>query len=213
MILGPGKWAGRGSFRPTDASLGIRFQATVDIDDHRGTEGLIVNATIQVDGEVDQGGPRSILVWIVPDEVGTYSVTVKGADIDVEGTAKLDSEPHLGLLWSEDGTVYVTCTVFHAAGDPRRARVCEGARHHVDLGASVTAGASRRAAPATTANQGWQSARQRGFAHRPAEALTAQRRSGDPGAPARARGRPPRQGAGLANPGRHPPIEGVPYDF
>ena len=118
MILGPGKWVGRGSFRPTDASLGIRFQATVDIDDHRGTEGLIVNATIQADsgqvdgGQVDDDGPRSILVWIVPDEVGTYSVTVKGADIDVEGTAKLDSEPHLGLLWSDDGTVYVTCTVF-----------------------------------------------------------------------------------------------------
>lgn len=108
MILEPGKWQGRGSYRPTDASLGLRFQATVEIDDDRRTEGLIVNATLQSEG----GSARSIQVYVVPDEVGTYAVTVKGDRIDVQGTAKLDSEPHLGLLWSDDGTTHVTCTVF-----------------------------------------------------------------------------------------------------
>ena len=108
MILEPGKWQGRGSYRPTDASLGLRFQANVEVDDDRRTEGLIVNATLQTEG----GSPRSIQVYVVPDEVGTYAVTVKGDRIDVQGTAKLDSEPHLGLLWSDDGTTHVTCTVF-----------------------------------------------------------------------------------------------------
>ena len=108
MILEPGKWQGRGSYRPTDESLGLRFQATVEIDDDRRTEGLIVNATLQVDG----GSPRSIQVYVVPDDVGTYAVTVRGDGIDVQGTAKLDSEPHLALLWSEDGAVHVTCAVF-----------------------------------------------------------------------------------------------------
>ena len=61
---------------------------------------------------MEGGSPRSILVYVVPDDVGTYAVTVTGDGIDVQGTAKLDSEPHLGLLWSEDGTVHVACAVF-----------------------------------------------------------------------------------------------------
>ena len=108
MILEPGKWQGRGSYRPTDASLGLRFQAGVEVDEDRRTGSLIVNATLQAEG----GSPRAIQVYVAPDDVGTYAVTAKGDGIDVQGTAKLDSEPHLGLLWSEDGTVYVTCTVF-----------------------------------------------------------------------------------------------------
>ena len=108
MILGPGKWQGRGSYRPTSESLSLRFQATVQIDDDRRTEGLIANATLQVEG----GSPRSILVYVVPDDVGTYAVTATGDGIDIQGTAKLDSEPHLALMWSEDGTVHVTSAVF-----------------------------------------------------------------------------------------------------
>ena len=109
MILEPGNWLGRGSYRPTDESLGLKFRANVDIaDDVRGTPGLLVNAALDVDG----GGAPSILVWIVPDEFGTYAVTVKGAGIDVHGTAKLDSEPNLALLWSEDGSAHVTCALF-----------------------------------------------------------------------------------------------------
>ena len=108
MILEPGKWQGRGSYRPTNESLGLRFQAAVEIDEDRRTAGLIVNATLQVEG----GSPRALQVYVVPDEVGTYAVTAKGDGLDVQGTAKLDSEPHLGLLWSDDGATHVTCAVF-----------------------------------------------------------------------------------------------------
>ena len=51
-------------------------------------------------------------MWIVPDEFGTYTVTVRGAGLDVEGTAKLESVPHLGLLWSEKGDTHVAFALF-----------------------------------------------------------------------------------------------------
>ena len=113
MILGPGRWQGRGSFRPTDASLNLRFEATVDIEDDRRTEGLVVNATLQVaDAAQVQDGSRRYQVYIVADDVGTYAVTVTGEGVDVQGTAKLDSEPHLALLWSAEDDVHITSTVF-----------------------------------------------------------------------------------------------------
>ena len=108
MILDPGKWQGKGSWRPVSDSVGLRFQASIEIDSDAGTDGMIANAVIQPDG----GSPRMLLVYIVPDEVGTYAVTARGDGLDVQGTAKLDSEPNLGLLWSEDGSMHVSCALF-----------------------------------------------------------------------------------------------------
>ena len=108
MILEPGKWQGKGSWRPVSDSVGLRFQASIEIDHDAGTEGTIANAILQPDG----GSPRAFLVYVVPDEVGTYAVTVRGDGLNVQGTAKLDSEPNLGLMWSEDGSMHVSCALF-----------------------------------------------------------------------------------------------------
>lgn len=75
--------------------------------------------------EVELGGDNIMrfTAWIVADEFGTYSVTVRftspstrdadGEELSVAGIAKLESAPHLGLLWSEDGQSHVAFTVFH----------------------------------------------------------------------------------------------------
>ncbi len=106
VVLQPGQWRGRGSYRPIDESLGIAFRAQIEINDDR--QGLLINATLDVDG----GATPSILVWIVADEFGTYTITVRGLGVDVQGTAKLESEPCLGLLWSDDGATHVAFALF-----------------------------------------------------------------------------------------------------
>lgn len=112
MLLDAGHWRGRGSFRASDQSLGVQLGASIDIaDDVQGTPGLLINAQLDIASGGDADGP-AMLVWIVPDENGTYTVTVKCGELGVQGTAKLDSEPHLALLWSEDGNAHVACTLF-----------------------------------------------------------------------------------------------------
>ena len=107
MILEAGFWAGRGSFRPTTESTATAFRARLQVATDVAA-GLLIDATLHVDG----GDERSAMAWIAPDEVGTYGVTVRGLGVDVEGTAKLESEPHLGLLWSEDGRTHVAFALF-----------------------------------------------------------------------------------------------------
>ncbi len=110
MILQAGLWLGRGSFRPTTESLGTVFKARIQVSDDVAADGLLAEATLAVDG----GGEHSVMAWIVADEFGTYAVTVRGMGVDAQGTAKLESEPHLGLLWSESGDTHITFTLFEA---------------------------------------------------------------------------------------------------
>ena len=99
---------GRGSFRPTTQSLGTVFTAHIKVSDDVAAGGLLIEATLAIGG----GGEQSVTVWIVADEFGTYAVAVRGMGLDVQGTAKLESEPHLGLLWSESGDAHVAFTLF-----------------------------------------------------------------------------------------------------
>ena len=110
MLLAAGHWLGRGSFRPTNESLGTSFRARVKVSDDvgSGATGYLIDATLDVDG----AGQQLLQVWIVADEFGTYAVTGHGFQTQVQGTAKLESEPHLGLLNAEDGSAHIAFAVF-----------------------------------------------------------------------------------------------------
>lgn len=111
MLLHPGRWHGRGSLRPADAALGTRFTARIDVTDETkasGAAGWLLDATVTVAGQTEE---RRLTVWVAADEVGTYAISLRGAGLDAQGTAKLDSEPHLGLLWADDGT-HIAFAVF-----------------------------------------------------------------------------------------------------
>lgn len=110
MILTAGRWLGRGSFRPTTEALGTIFKARVQVSDDLAADGLLIEATLAVEG----GGEHSLMAWIVADELGTYAVTVRGLGVDAQGTAKLESVPHLGLLWSESGDAHIAFSLFES---------------------------------------------------------------------------------------------------
>ena len=105
MILGPGRWLGRGSYRAIDTTQGTPFSVDMTLTEEE--DGRLVDARLEVEGQ----SAIELTVWIVPDEFGGYAVTVRGP-FDVDGTAKLESAPHLGLLWSEDGATHAAFALF-----------------------------------------------------------------------------------------------------
>ena len=108
MILEPGHWIGRGSYRPIGETLGCGID--VDFQLREEEAGKLIEAHVKS----QDGAALDLTVWVVADEVGTYTVSVRGGGVDVDGTAKLEAEPHLGLLWSEDGGTHVTFAMFAA---------------------------------------------------------------------------------------------------
>ena len=108
MILEPGHWVGKGSYRPIGETLGCG----IDVDFQLREEDA--GKLIEVRVEAQDGTELDLTVWVVADEVGTYTVSVRGGGMDVDGTAKLEAEPHLGLLWSEDGGTHIAFALFVA---------------------------------------------------------------------------------------------------
>ena len=106
MILGKGSWLGSGSLLVEGASLGesVELDLTVSEDDTGIT--LEGSATGDVQGDVS--------IRIAPDEVGTYVIDARVAELSLDGRAKLESEPHLGILWNEGFTQSVSVTLFQS---------------------------------------------------------------------------------------------------
>lgn len=96
MLLAPGKWTGKGSFRPVDVASGTSFEVDFTLSEDDGT---------LIEGQLTPQGrdALAITVWIVADDCGGYTLSVRGAGGVYDGTAKLDSEPNMGLLQGADG--------------------------------------------------------------------------------------------------------------
>lgn len=104
MLLTAGNWTGKGSYRAIDAAVTTGFEVEFSLQED---DGILIKAQLEVAGQ----GPLSLVLWIVADDCGDYSVAVTGPGMNFEGAAKLDSEPHLGLLRSKAGA-HATFAVF-----------------------------------------------------------------------------------------------------
>ena len=109
MILHPGRWTGRGSFVRQGQSLTTRVQCTFEITSE-GT-GLTIQGTQTFPGSEHE---NSFSIRVTANDVGTYDVDAQFADWQLDGTAKLESLPNLGMLWSEDGDTQVAFALFSA---------------------------------------------------------------------------------------------------
>lgn len=97
---------GRGSYRPTNETIGTKFEATLVIQEEE--QGLLIDTSIVV-----QSGPQFEWgIWVVPDEHGTYSITARGTALDTSGIGKMESVPHIGMLWTEGGETYIAFAIF-----------------------------------------------------------------------------------------------------
>ncbi len=104
MILGKGQWLGSGSLLVEGASLGedVEIDLTVSEDD----------TGITLEGNLSGKFKGAISIRVAPDEVGTYIIDARVADIALDGRAKLESEPHLAILWNEGQTQSVAASLF-----------------------------------------------------------------------------------------------------
>ncbi len=109
-MLRDGHWTGRGSILADGQSRGQPVECEVDVlRDEKG---------VTVTGQWRQAerNDRDVSVRVAGNEVGTYTLAVRLNGETLQGTAKLDSPPNLGLLWNDAGSVHATFALFEVAG-------------------------------------------------------------------------------------------------
>jgi hypothetical protein len=109
MILRPGRWTGRGSFVRQGQSLTTGMECSFEITPE--DNGLTIKGTQTFP---DSAHENSFSIWVTANDVGTYDVDAQFADWHLDGTAKLESLPNLGMLWSKDRDTQVAFTLFKA---------------------------------------------------------------------------------------------------
>jgi hypothetical protein len=107
VLLKKGLWLGKGRLLVEGASLGEEVQIDLEITEDEG--GMTLAGQLQGDfsGQVS--------IRIAPDDSGTYVIDARIAEVALDGIAKLESEPNLGLLWNEGQTQSVSVAFFPAA--------------------------------------------------------------------------------------------------
>lgn len=106
MMLRAGHWLGRGSVLVEGFSLGDTVECDARVEQDEG--GLVINAELSP----QKGGRRNLGIRVAGNDVGTYSIRLQTGGEVFLGSAKLDSEPNLGLLWNESETVFLAFTLF-----------------------------------------------------------------------------------------------------
>ena len=106
MNLHPGRWLGKGSLLAEGRSLGQAVACDVQVE--KDQDGYTLSGTWQgLNAE-----PWEFVLRVVPNEVGTYTLGMRLAGDGLQGTAKLDSPPNLGLMWNDAATVHATFALF-----------------------------------------------------------------------------------------------------
>ncbi len=104
MLIRKGLWSAKGSVVFEGSSLGVPVEVDLDIvEDQDG---------ITLTGEIQGAGKGQVSVRIGADEVGTYVVDARMGSFDLDGIAKLESEPNVCLLWNEGQTQSATVSLF-----------------------------------------------------------------------------------------------------
>ena len=104
MLLSKGQWIGTGSLLVEGQSLGASIEVELAVVDD--------DAGITLDGQLEGEFSGQVSIRVAPDEVGTYIIDARVAGLALDGRAKLESEPHLTLLWNEAGTQSASATLF-----------------------------------------------------------------------------------------------------
>jgi hypothetical protein len=106
MFFESGQWLGRGSVLAEGQSRGQPLECQVLVQ--RDGEGVTLTG-----GWRGQGDSESeFVVRLASNDVGTYTLTVQLAGDHLQGTAKLDSPPNLGLVWNDSGSIHATFALF-----------------------------------------------------------------------------------------------------
>ncbi len=109
MLLQAGHWLGRGSLLVEGASLGEPIECDLTIE--QDSSGLTLTGAL----EFQRTPSNPLSIRVAPDEVGTYIIDARIGGVRLDGVAKLESAPILGLLWNAEGTLHATFALFQVA--------------------------------------------------------------------------------------------------
>ncbi len=109
MLLQAGHWLGRGSLLVEGASLGEPIECDLTIE--QDSSGLTLTGAL----EFQRTPSHPLSIRVAPDEVGTYIIDARIGGVRLDGVAKLESAPNLGLLWNAEGTLHATFALFQVA--------------------------------------------------------------------------------------------------
>lgn len=124
MMLESGQWVGRGSLLAEGQSRGLPLACHLLIE--RDADGVTLTGGWQAEGEAEQG----IAIRLASNDVGTYTLNARFGARRLDGTAKLDSPPNLGLVWEEGDGLYATFALFSIS----RGYGCRGFLRDADAG-------------------------------------------------------------------------------
>jgi hypothetical protein len=135
MLLENGQWLGRGSLLGEGESRGRTLECEVVVQ--RDDGGLTLSGHWQVQG----ASATEFIARVAANDVGTYVIGLRlagapPAGLNLQGTAKLDSPPNVGMLWSDSGTLHASFALFAVS----RGYGCRG---FLRDGASGDAGSGR----------------------------------------------------------------------
>lgn len=97
MLLYSGEWQGKGTLLAIDStrSQPLRLVAEISSD----ASGLIVQGTLSMPGF----GEQRLTVRSAADDTGRYLIDLQLGSGSFMGNAKLESEPNMGIIWTEPG--------------------------------------------------------------------------------------------------------------
>ncbi len=106
MLLTPGDWQGRGNVVALGSNTGVpvrcKFNCSVD------EQGRTLSGELSVGEE----GVRDLSIRIAEDETGLYVIDLRYGGVGMDGNAKLESVPNMGMLWNEEGTAHASFVLF-----------------------------------------------------------------------------------------------------
>ncbi|NJN51343.1 MAG: hypothetical protein HC809_05735 [Gammaproteobacteria bacterium] len=110
LTLTPGRWLGRGSYLHRTVP-GDQIECSFELAAES------VGAHIKgVQTQRDGSANNAFACWITANDTGTYDIAAQFGSVNVTGSAKLESYPNLGLLWSKEGDVQVAFSLFELRG-------------------------------------------------------------------------------------------------
>jgi hypothetical protein len=103
----PGRWLGRGSFLHKGQSLATQIECHFDVLTESVGAHLKGTQTLR-----DGSAPHAFACWITANDTGTYELAAQFGAFNLTGSAKLESFPNLGMLWSKEGDLQVAFSLF-----------------------------------------------------------------------------------------------------
>ena len=110
MLIESGRWQGKGTLLLAGNSLGVPVSGVLSVQREDGA--YTVQGECAIDGQAAL--PFSLRLHL--NHEGLWTLAVYAQSLGMEGVAKLESEPHLAMLWDLESGRQMSVTLFGVSG-------------------------------------------------------------------------------------------------